>query len=465
MDELTLMEYLISPARNGVLVVDFNGTPIPPVFDLNDIYSYDKATGTWKVIDNLTAKGHVQDVIRQRNAASMAAGNNMLRIEGTAYKVNGVVTSMQAALWRSNPGFFNKCAKGLAFKNGFLKFNDQNVAELRAHAPEHGARFVAPYNYEDIPTPNWDVMLEAVFGGNPDAEEKKVLLYEFIGAALTGLATRFGRCMIFLGEGSNGKTTIQTVVRAMFPMDLVCTSNPQTWHREYDRAELSGKRINITGELPEKEMLESEAFKTIVEGGTITARIIRQAPFQFQPEAAHLFSSNSMLKTNDYSHGFFRRFIMLPFTNKFTPTTKDITADIIASELGGIAYKAVKALEKALDRKTYTLPPSVIETLADWKTQANPVASFAEACLFKEEADPANFAKPETPIKIAELWEAWKNWADTYKFNALNLTTFGRRLKQVVGADRFVHLKTGSAYFVALNVSGLEFARGPQLLP
>lgn len=417
---------------------------VPAVFDLNDFYIFNETTGTWKIIDFDSARALVMQLLDQVNAINAASP-----IEASAGQITGVITNARSILWRQNPNFFKNAPRGLAFQNGYLKLNDQNLVELHAHAPEFGARFQASYACAEQHTPKWDATLERVFAGDPDKDDKIALLHEFIGAALLGVAPRLSRCMICLGEGSNGKSTIQAIIRALFPPELVCTSNPQTWHKEYDRAELSGKRINITGELPEREMLESEAFKTIVEGGTISARVIRQSPFQFNPEAAHLFSANSMLKTNDYSHGFFRRFIMLPFNNSFEQTPEDYVAPIVNEELGGIAFKAVRALEKALAAKNYTLPQSAIETLAEWKVQANPVANFVEHCLVKVD---------DSQMTSSEIWNVWVKWTELYKFHPLNLTTFGRRLIQILGKSSRMRTVHGTTYNVALSPAGAAIA-------
>lgn len=438
MDEIEVSRRVVTAL--GTTMPD--GTIVPPIYDLNNIYKYDLSTNTWRIIDDDTAMAYAQSIIINANQQPGAA-----RTPGSYAAVKGTIKLAKAYLWRRAPRYFQSAPKGFAVSNGFLKLNEQNIVELHDHHPSHGSRFVAPFSFLEQITPRWDAILEAVFAGDADKAAKIELLHEFIGACLLGVAPRFARCLVFLGDGSNGKSTIQSVIHALFPSEIICTSNPQTWHLEYNRAELRGKRINITSELPEREMMESEAFKAIVEGMKILARVIREAPFEYKPEAGHIFAANTLMRTGDLTNGFFRRFLILAFNNVFAPTANDIVTPIITEELSGIAFKAIRAAEAALARGHYTQPDSSREIIEEWKEAANPVAMFIKDC-----AIPTQSAMEGT--RADALWRTWNVWCDETNHQKGTLTSFGRRLTLTLGASKKQKRSDGVYYAVSLNIRG-----------
>ncbi len=427
---------------SGPLTVDFNGRKITPIYDLGSFYKYDVDTGVWKSVDEFAVFTHIQTMIDRRNQQGLGVNPTFQELEG----IRHIATRR---CWSLAQDFFATAPKGLTFRNGFLLLNDQNIGELRSHAPENCARSRVEYDYNESPTPRWDELLGKIFAGDHDINERIALIHEFVGAALLGLSTRFGKCIVLFGDGSNGKSSLQAIIKALFHSKLVVTSNPQTWNREYDRAELRGKRLNITSELPEREMMESEAFKAIVEGQEIAARIIREKPFLFHPEAAHLFAANGLMKTSDFSHGFFRRFVVVPFNNIFTGN-EDVVSPILKEELGGIALKCVKATEKAIaNGYKYTIPISSSIAVDDWKVSANPVAQFVATCL-EETTD--------FTTRAWDIWNAWRAWCKETGFQETNITNFCRRLKQIIGAGSTKRFNDGMYYCYKLSTEGLRIA-------
>ncbi len=448
MDELTLADrFLASSALVTKIIVDGKEEIVAPIFDQGSIYRYNSTTGMWEAFEDFKTRSEIQSFIRATNSAWRAAGVPT-RIEATAKKVKGVFDLVVDRLQARSSNFFQEAPRGVLFSNGFFQINEVGVLEQVNLRPKNAARTLLNFPCTEQPTPTWDLMMHRIFEGDPDATDKILVILEFVGAALLGVATKFSRSIVLLGDGSNGKTTLQTVIRALFPPELVITSNPQTWNREYDRAELRGKRLNVTSELPEREMMESEAFKAIVEGQWITARIIRQTPFQYKPEAAHLFAANGLMKTSDFSHGFYRRFIVVPFNNTFT-AGEDLATPIIANELPGIAYQALKAVEKAIARNyKFTSPESNLTAIADWKRDGNPVAAFIEECTEHENVPDG------TCTWALDLWRSWEGWSSLRGFNKGTLASFSKKVVQILGPKSKIRSNAQRGYKVKLTHEG-----------
>ena len=97
------------------------------------------------------------------------------------------------------------------------------------------------------------------------------LVREFFGACLLGIAPWYQRALIGVGVGANGKSTLSDVMLQCMPPGTTSAIPPQDWGQEYRRAMLMGKNLNSVGELPEREILASEALKSIVAGHTSSA--------------------------------------------------------------------------------------------------------------------------------------------------------------------------------------------------
>jgi len=135
---------------------------------------------------------------------------------------------------------------------------------------------------------------------------------------------------------------------------------PQDWAQEYRRAMLVGKHLNAVGELPEREIIASEAFKAIVTGDPIVGRIIRESPMTFRPKAGHYFAANRLPGTSDQTEGFWRRFVVLTFNRnlKDDPTRDPEIVSKLLTELPEIVSWLLEGAARLIRAKAYTIPSS-----------------------------------------------------------------------------------------------------------
>lgn len=181
------------------------------------------------------------------------------------------------------------------------------------------------------------------------------------------------------------------------PDGSTCAIAPQVFEQEYRRAMLAGKRLNFVSELPEAEILASESFKSIVDGSLITARHIREAPFQFCPVAGHYDAANKLPGTNDTTHAFFRRFMIVGFNRNFQddPTRDPLIAKkIIAAELPAIVGWVPDGAARLIAAGKYTIPASHFEAMAAWRRGADQVAQFVA-----ERTAPSASPRPHTEAR------------------------------------------------------------------
>ena len=347
----------------------------------------------------------------------------------------------------ADPDFFAAAASGLAFADGFLEVSAAGIA-LRPHDPRFRARHAFDFGYAcAAPTPLFDQFLGEIFATDPDRTERKALLGEFFGAALLGLAPRYQRCIVLVGRGNDGKSTLLSIIERCFPPGAVCAIPPQDWGHEYKRALLAGKRLNVVSELPEREILATDAFKAIITGDTMTARQIREAPFTVAPIAGHAFATNTLPGVADTSEGFWRRFVVLPFSQSFAGREDRFIADrIVKAERAGLVKWMVESAQRLLSRGSYELPESSRREVDRWRLASNPIASFLAECT-------RPLGPSEPGEAAASLYSRYRAWCERSGHHPVSNTKFGMRMGDL--GTKFVKTERGKVYLVRYVADGV----------
>lgn len=417
------------------------GTPAP-VFADGSLYRYTPDTGVWAPVSAAVESETLQGF----SGATVAGKKNPLKIRAA-----DVAGARQLAHDRAEqPDFFAGAAPGVAFANGFVTVCASDGIRLAPHDPANRARVALPYPYApEACSPRWESFLADIFRDDDDAQAKADTIGEFFGACLLGIATRYQRAIVGIGEGANGKTTLLDVVSAVFPASARAAIPPQSLSDEYQRAMLAGIRLNAISELPERDILEAEAFKAIVSGDPIVGRPIRQAPFTFRPIAGHFFAANALPSTNDLSDGFWRRLVVVRFGRTFAPHEQDATlaATIIRDELPGVTAWMLAGAARLLARGRYEPPASSVEAVAEWRKGADTIGLFFEEAT-RPVAEHA-MADLDCWTLASTVYAAYRRWSDESGFKAFSTKKFAKRAGQIGKAAE--HTRRGNVYPVVLS--------------
>ncbi len=410
----------------------------PAVYSDGHVWKYDEQEHIYRPIDPRV----LRRMVHQYAGATVLSGkNSKLRINAGS----GVITVAQDQLYQED--YFADAPIGLTFANGFLTVTE-GEAKLVGHSPAHKARFRYPFDYNQEAMPNRFLQfLAQVFRDDTDAADKIKLLQEYVGASMFGLSTKYQRMLILLGQGSNGKSVFQQIAESAMPAGSVCAIAPQAFGQEYRRAMLAGKLLNIVSELPAADILDSENFKAIIAGDPITARQIFKEPFTFRPIAGHLCSANRLpVSTDDQSHGFWRRMIVLGFNRSFGPSEQNPTLadELIREELSAIVSWFIGGAQRVQLQGGYTIPVSHQAALDQWRHDADPVRSFVEQ---KCDCVPAGSEAPIIPSRL--IYAAYRRWCLENGHRPLAINRFGQRMSDLgIGPE---HKMNGSYYPVGLR--------------
>lgn len=401
-------------------------------FDLGTLWRYSTARGVFEQLPEKQVQAHL---VRTFDGATYVTGLDkmgapVVKPLRLSYKaVQGIQSILNATV--SRPGYFDAAPPGVTTQSGFVYARDGELV-VDPHSPDQRSTYLidAPFDRNAEPV-EFVRMLRACFRDDADCEEKVLLLQEFVGACLLGMATKYQKACILLGDGANGKSTVQEVIMSLFAGDVITAVVPQDLD-EYQKASLSKSRLNVVNELPETELLSSAVVKALISGDLINARPIRQNPFSFRPRAGHLFAANALPGVRDLSPGFWRRWLVVPFNRVFTPAEQDrgLARRIIQGERAGLVAWAVRGAARLQQQGQYTESQPVRDQLSQWRHAVDTVSQYVEERLRKTDV---GRTAPQ------QIYEDYKLWAmATGHKNPVTLTSFGLRLSKL-GIEKRKH--------------------------
>lgn len=254
--------------------------------------------------------------------------------------------------------------------NGRLNWIEK---ELEPHNPNVFEIVQLPVLYDPLATcPNFDNYLKTTLD-----PEVIPLAEELFGYSLIPY-TGFEKAILLTGAGANGKSVFLDTQQALVGLENV--SNVELQELEESRfkvAELLGKNLNVFSDLDDRALKSSRMLKVLVSGDRVTAERKYGHPFSFKNHARLLFSANRLPTNTDRTHGFYRRWIIIPFTKSFDgqKADKDLRTKL-EKELPGILNRALNGLHRLFENEEFTLPEQVIEALENYKKDSDSVEAF-----------------------------------------------------------------------------------------
>ncbi len=418
----------------------------PVVSAHGGLHQYNNETGSWDPLPAELAQGAVHGYDRawiQIEDAKGKVHNKPMRL--SSRQVEGVYRCALRDTETLRPEFFAEAPVGVLLANGFVTVSAEGI-EVKPHSPDNRARYPLRYAYDDnIEVGPWNDFMRNLFLGDDDAQEKTQALQEFVGASLVGLATQYARCMVLTGTGSNGKSTFIELVQRLFHPATVTSVAPHDWGNEYYRVRLVDSKINTTNELPETEIMSSEAFKAVITGESVMGRDLYRSPFSFVPKGGHLFACNALPGTRDHSAGFWRRFMVVEFCRNFElaerKQTKAEVVEEMTPHLPAALQWALHGAVRLIRRSKYTEPKSHQAAIVRWQIESNSVAAWLDEERLVKATHEGQWAKAST------AYANYRDWCNKNNMRPVNSKNFCNRLKDQ-GIER---KRVGSGSFYSLT--------------
>ena len=256
----------------------------------------------------------------------------------------------------------------IGVKNGLLNIQS---GELKQFDPLYFIQTHLETTYNPvIDTQEVDDILRSLANGD---EQIHNLLEEVMGYCLLQ-DQRFQKAFIVVGEGSNGKSLWLKMIADMIGHENVSAIDYTQVTEKFKIATLLGKIVNIGEEMPNRLTKQPEIFKKLITGDPVQAEFKNENTFVLRNKAKFIFSANELPPTTDRTHGFYRRWMIIPFLKKFDQSNRDLT---LAQRCGEEGFKskvlkvALRGLNRLLTQNSFTYVPVVDSLMKDYQIDNN----------------------------------------------------------------------------------------------
>lgn len=309
-------------------------------------------------------------------------------------------------------------------KNGMLNLQ---TLELLPHAKEYLATFELAVEYAPQNGKRPDRWLRFM-DETIETPEAIMQLQEFMGYSLTRDA-RYGKALLCLGPGSDGKSKVLQIMRAMVGPANSSAVSMRDLEDQFQRAALYEKLLNVSAEINTSAM-DSEYFKKICTGDAIQAAFKHKDSFEFIPYVKLAFAANKLPRVLDNSDGFFRRVLPIGFKNQFgpefgKPADTDLDRKLLA-ELSQIFEWALVGLHRLRAQGHFTEAEETRGIIRDYRRLNNPVQCFVEDDC--EVGEGNEFTTPKD-----DLYKRYKEYCRANGYGPLSKENFLRELRTVQG--------------------------------
>lgn len=320
-----------------------------------------------------------------------------------------------------DPQEFNSDPYTIVFKNGIL-----DIATLDFEPMDETKLESVKLNVNYKPEAIHEAADEFFQTATINNKEVEQLLYEAIGYSMlktSELQTAF----MLTGEGRNGKSTFLDVVERILGKYNTTSISFKDLANNFRASALDGKLASLARDISSTPITDSDLVKSIIAGEPIMIERKYKDAYDKGLFATLFFSANKLPHTPDTTHGFYRRFTIIPFN---ADLSKVSTVDgamfsrklLSQTSLDYIAYKSVLAIHKVLNStKEFIQPKVVIEMLQQYKTENSSVLAFLED-VYK------NNHQKLIGIGIKNLYQGYEEWCTSNNYKRFAFKRFEQEL-------------------------------------
>lgn len=296
------------------------------------------------------------------------------------------------------------------------------TGDILPHSANRLSRIQLPVYYDPLKKcPKFLSFLEQCI---PDESDRYTILEQFASCLIK--SAKFGKAFMWIGQGMNGKSTMLSIIEGCLGIESVSHISIHSFEdNRFAKAELDSKLANIYADISNEELNTASEFKALVTGDPVLAEKKNKNPFVMTNSAKMFFSANQIPIVYDESDGFFRRFMIMEWNQKFDDkkADKNLKQKILTEDEKSGILNLLLEYSKELDERGFFKYVESVEVLRSrWKTKSDSIKSFLDNELVYDES---------YFIPKARLFEAYKNYCVDNKLFAKSMKKFHDDIKQM----------------------------------
>jgi putative DNA primase/helicase len=175
------------------------------------------------------------------------------------------------------------------------------------------------------------------------------------------------------------------------------------------------------GETNFSEMSKTSIIKKLTGQDLIGFEYKNKNPFEATNYAKILIATNNLPTTTDKTIGFYRRWLIIPFPNKFSEK-KDILCEIPIEEYECLAVKCLIILKDLLDEREFYNEGTIEQRAKKFEDYSDPLEKFIKEFTTEEDVD--GF------IWKFEFEKRLDEWCKENRHRHLSEVAIGKKMKQ-----------------------------------
>ena len=269
------------------------------------------------------------------------------------------------------------------FKDKIVGFNDQ-YEEYEANE-EYFITNPIPHDIGGTEeTPFMDKIFEEWVG-----EHYIETLYEIIAYCMVP-SYFVHRIFCLTGSGSNGKSKFLGLIRNFIGKENVTSTElDMLIENRFESTKLYKKLVCVMGETNFNALNKTSLIKRLTGQDMIGFEFKNKNPFDDFNYAKILIATNTLPVTFDKTEGFYRRWLIIDFPNKFSEKY-DILKEIPKIEYNNLAKKSIRILKELYEKREFTNEGDIEQRKQRYEEKSNPLGMFIKG---ECETDP-NYEMP-----------------------------------------------------------------------
>lgn len=327
--------------------------------DSRVVYAYDR--GVYRPNGQTVIEAMVRDALGPELCKINHVAEVLKHIEQTTYKPAAA---------------FEAPINLVCVRNGLI---DIDTGEFREHTPDVVFLAQLPVDY----APGADCPVIKKFLGEILGKGYVKMVQEIVGDTLQR-DYRYAEATMFLGEGDNGKSTLLNLIHAFLGEENVVDPTLQELiYDKFQKAALFGKLANIAADIPNTAIKHTGVFKMLTGQDRIRAQEKFKKPFDFHNHAKLMYSANELPPTSDRTRAFWRRWIILKFSNIFPrgdPRTDPRMLEKLTTpaELSGFLNWALEGMRRLNDNRGFSIGEDEMQVKREWMMRTDSLRAFVE---------------------------------------------------------------------------------------
>lgn len=337
---------------------------------------------------------------------------------GNAYTIHSdklIVEFILKRLRNTESFMYNPDPSLIAFQNGIY---DVSSCLLSPPTPALRPRHIINLPYLEQDCPVWKKTLDE------DLEPELIpILQEALGYVIAG--PQLEKMIALVGNGRNGKSTVlDTYIGVLGEENVSSFSISQI-------TDASGQKIPPMRDKIANICTDSGAFlgkgdegtlKAYASGEPLMAKTLYKQPYMTRNYPRSIFALNSLPATSDINDGYFRRFLIIPFTKQIPEDKVDVLLkQKLLKESVGIMYWIIEGSKRVCKQGRFSDNEIIRQAQIDYRVESDPVAYYLE--------EMGIIAHDDLHMKIQVAYDAFKEWSNKNGFRLLSKKSFSDRLR------------------------------------